>query len=128
MSARCRIPLVAAALALAISAGTASGGTTHGQVAGWILFVGGPSRSIQARRLDGKVVVRNASGDVVRRIRATKRQGFAVALSPGRYELSPIVIGTEGRRLEACPVETKVTVRAGKNTGPVNLGVDCRVP
>jgi hypothetical protein len=133
MSARSSIAVLAA-LTMAVSTPVAYAlvrtDGPSGKVWGWIVYAGGPHRSIQARRLDGKVVVRDASGRIIRRIQATKRHGFVLTLSPGRYKLSPIVIDMTARgmaRAEACPAESPVSVRRGTSVH-VELDVNCLVP
>ena len=133
MSARSSIALLAAmtiAVPMTVASAQVPRDVTTGKVSGWIIFAGGPYRPIQARRLDGKVVVRDASGRIIRRIQATKRHGFVLTLSAGRYKLSPIVpdkTPSGVRRAEGCPPENPVTVHRGMSAH-VDLDVNCLVP
>jgi hypothetical protein len=67
-----------------------------------------------------EIVVRNASGETVARVRSAEDGTFSVAVEAGRYELVPQPV--EGLMGTAAPVE--VTVEDGPASEPIQISYD----
>ena len=67
-----------------------------------------------------EIVVRNASGETVARVRTAEDGTFSLSLASGRYELVPQAV--EGLMGTALPVE--ITVEDGLPGAPIELSYD----